>query len=253
MVDMQNHVATEIAPARARQGLLAIVKQYLNSVPFAATLARQLYFGVLARSFSGSADYWDARYRRGCDSGPGSYGPLALFKAEILNRFVRENNIETVIEFGCGDGAQLSLAHYPNYLGIDISSAAIERCEARFAGDPTKTFASAGSKRATQYDLALSLDVIYHLVEDSVFEAHIRDLLAASRRFVIIYSSNEAIAGPEPHIRHRNFTDWVDAHEPQWRLRETIANRYPFDARDPDNSSPADFYIFEKRAPRANA
>jgi len=248
MVEMHDHAAAKFPPSRARQGLLATVKQYLNSVPFAATLARHFYFGVLARSFGGSADYWEKRYRTGRDSGPGSYGPLALFKAEVLNGFVRGNGIETIIEFGCGDGAQLSLARYPNYLGIDISPAAIERCKTRFSGDSTKTFAVAGSARAVQCDLALSLDVIYHLVEDSVFGAYMRELFAAARRFVIIYSSNAAIAGPEPHIRHRNFTDWVGAHEPQWRLRERIANHHPFDARDPQNTSFADFYIFEKTA-----
>jgi len=242
MVDMQDRIT---APARKSEGLRTAAKKWLNSVPFAAGLARGLYSGVLARGFSGSADYWEARYRKGRDSGPGSYGPLALFKAEVLNRFVRGNRIETVIEFGCGDGTQLSLAQYPAYHGIDVSQAAIERCRARFSGDASKGFGPPGSQ-TPPYDLALSLDVIYHLVEDKVFDAYMRDLFAAARRFVIVYSSNDAIAVPEPHIRHREFTGWVSANAPRWKLRETIANRHPFNPRDPDNTSLADFYIFEK-------
>lgn len=241
MVDTDNQASIRAA------GPGAVVKHVLNSVPLAAALARHVYFAVLAPWFNGSADYWESRYRKGRDSGSGSYGRLSEFKAETLNRFVRDEAIETVIEFGCGDGAQLSLARYPHYHGIDISQAGIERCRRRFAGDPAKSFGPPNSQKDAQYDLALSLDVIYHLVEYDVFEAYMRELFAASRRFVIVYSSNDDIAVPEPHIRHRKFTGWVDAHQPEWRLHARIANRYPFDPRDPDNTSFADFYVYEKR------
>lgn len=39
------------------------------------------------------------------------------------NDFVRARGIDSVIEFGCGDGAQLALAEYPAYGGIDVSPA----------------------------------------------------------------------------------------------------------------------------------
>ena len=44
-------------------------------------------------------------------------GELAKFKARVMNDFVRENGIRSVIELGCGDGMQLALADYPRYLG----------------------------------------------------------------------------------------------------------------------------------------
>ncbi len=48
------------------------------------------------------------------------------------------------------------------------------------------------------------------------------------------------------HVRHRVFSEWVDANAAQWHLLEHIPNKYP-----PDESgtrgSPADFYIYEKR------
>ena len=40
-----------------------------------------------------SAQYWRDRYRAGGNSGAGSYGRLAGFKAEIVNAFVREHDI----------------------------------------------------------------------------------------------------------------------------------------------------------------
>ena len=55
-----------------------------------------------------SSKYWENRYKAGGNSGSGSYSNLAIFKAEIINSFVKDNKIESVIEFGCGDGQQLN-------------------------------------------------------------------------------------------------------------------------------------------------
>ncbi|MDR0569556.1 MAG: class I SAM-dependent methyltransferase [Spirochaetaceae bacterium] len=92
------------------------------------------------RNFPGSKAYWERRYAEGGNSGAGSYNRLAAFKAEMLNAFVRDNNIQTVMEFGCGDGNQLSLARYPRYTGFDVSETAVKLCKNRFKGDATKTF-----------------------------------------------------------------------------------------------------------------
>ena len=55
-------------------------------------------------------DLLGAEYASGGSSGPGSYGRLAAGKADFLNRFVEDHQIKTVLEIGCGDGNQLSLA-----------------------------------------------------------------------------------------------------------------------------------------------
>lgn len=39
-------------------------------------------------------------------------------------------------------------------------------------------------------DLALSLDVIYHLIEDEIFEKYMKDVFRASTKYVIIYSTD---------------------------------------------------------------
>jgi SAM-dependent methyltransferase len=150
----------------------------------ASKLARLPVFSPARRlAFPGSAAFWDARYREGGTSGKGSYGRLAEFKAEILNDFVRAKHIGSVIELGCGDGAQLSLAEYPEYLGVDVSEVSVQRCRALFASDQTKRFylKSALPADLKMFDLAISLDVIYHLVEDDVFESHMRELFRSSK------------------------------------------------------------------------
>ena len=76
-----------------------------------------------------SRDYWENRYKKGGNSGAGSYNNLAAFKAKVINNFVTENNINTVLELGSGDCNQLSYANYKNYFGYDFSKTAIDICK----------------------------------------------------------------------------------------------------------------------------
>ena len=158
-----------------------------------------------------SSDYWENRYTENGNSGPGSYGDLADFKAKVLNDFVELNNIEKVIELGCGDGNQLSKSDYPSYIGLDISNKAINHCRKIFGRDNTKTFYNYSQSNQTVFkgDLLLSLDVIFHLVEEEVFVDYMNKLFDFSTRYVIIYSSNfdEHITS---HVLCRKFTDWVE-------------------------------------------
>lgn len=204
--------------------------------------------------FHGSADYWDRTYRRGKTSGPGSYHRLAQFKAEVINGFVEQHGIRSVMEFGCGDGNQLALMRYPQYIGLDVSPYAIDLCMARFAADTTKSFFAYSTfqfrdrSRLFHVDLVLSLDVLYHLVEDDVFIAYLGHLFAAADRYVVIYSSNYDERG-RAHVRHRMFTPWVEKIAPEFRLIEHIPNRHVCDPQDPagrENTSPAEFFIYAR-------
>lgn len=221
---------------RSRPG----VKKALR--PFVEPVRRRLR----NHSFGGSADYWESRYATGGSSGAGSYGVLANFKAEFLNGFVRDHGIETVMEFGCGDGNQLSLAHYPTFMGLDVAPTSIEQCTRRFVSDSTKSFYLYDTRRFLdnarlfRADLTLSLYVIYHLIEDEIFEDYMRHLFAAADRNVIIYATNATIPDEAPHVLNRHFTPWVQANIPDWRLVETVKNGHP------DQGGRADFFVFAR-------
>jgi hypothetical protein len=198
-----------------------------------------------APSFTNSAQYWEDLYRRGGDSGPGSYNRLAAFKASVLNEFVAANDIQSVIEFGSGDGAQLELAKYPDYTGVDVSDTVLDATRHKFAAHPSVRFLHTRDVTdAVKAELALSLDVIYHLVEDAVFDTYMHQLFDAATKFTIIYSSNEEQSRVTPHVRHRQFTRWIDTNRPDFKLVQKIPNAYPYSAKDPNNTSCADFYIF---------
>ncbi len=227
--------------------LTEITMKVVNKIPIVRAFFGWVYTRVLARLFSDSQEYWTKRYEKGGNSGAGSYGDLAEFKAEVLNNFVSTHNVRSIIEYGCGDGNQVKLAVYESYLGFDISAVALSKCKKTFENDKTKSF-----KLMTEYcgetaELTLSLDVIYHLVEDDAFESYIKRLFESSSRFVIVYSSNKDKQDPiqAPHVKHRKFTQHVDAHIRGWRLIQIIPNRYS-DAEGDIKRSFADFYIYEK-------
>ncbi|UVS82438.1 class I SAM-dependent methyltransferase [Actinokineospora sp. UTMC 2448] len=183
---------------------------------------------IRARMFPGSAAYWEERYAKGGTSGAGSYGAKAEWKASVVNGWVAELGVTSVIDLGCGDGNQLSLAKYPRYLGLDRSATAIRMCIDRFADDPTKSFLrydpvtladQAGWLRA---DLALSMEVIFHLVEDEVFEDYMFRLFDSAERYVVIFSNARDGGEMGPTERHRDFTKWIDDARPDWTLEQRV-------------------------------
>jgi methyltransferase family protein len=232
-------------PGRA----VCALREAVSHTPVLGAVARKIKRVLLPGDEFRSPDYWESRYLSGGNSGAGSYGRLARFKADILNTFVRQNGVQSVVEFGCGDGAQLMLAHYPQYTGIDVSKRAVAQCRLIFKRDPTKRFHDLASPEAegARADLSLSLDVIYHLVEDEIYRAYMRRLFAAASKYVCIYSSNFERIGPEPHIRHRRFTDWVSECVPGWLLIQQIKNPYPHDPRRPQDTSWADMFFLVRR------
>jgi SAM-dependent methyltransferase len=168
-----------------------------------------------------------------------------------LNRFVVERDVSSVVEFGCGDGAQVALATYPRYVGIDVAPSAIARCVTRFRDDPSKRFVVLSDDALRERaDLALSLDVLYHLTDEKVLAVHLGALFDAAERFVVIYSTDAPLpAGVRhgAHERHRPFTPWVVANRPQWRLVKRVANPFPIGTPGGPTSA-ADFFVFERAA-----
>ena len=198
-----------------------------------------------------SGEFWDKHYQHAGDSGTGSYGRLSKFKSEIVNAFVKNEKIHTVLEIGCGDGNQLKLMEYEHYVGVDVSAHIIEADREIFQGDSSKEFYCSLTEREKyanrNYDLVLSMDVIFHLLEDEVFHLYMDDLFGLASKFVVIYSSNHEEFTPWPEYRHRNFTGYVADHFPEWKLIQYIPNKYPYQIGKESETSASDFYIFQRQ------
>jgi hypothetical protein len=224
------------------------MNNFVKKIPVLRSVVRLLnrLFDNSPTKFENSKDYWISRYNTGGNSGPGSYNELAEYKANILNGFVLENDIESVIEFGSGDGNQLKYSNYPNYIGFDVSDKVIELCKNQFLEDQNKSFKLVSEYTDESAELVISLDVIYHLIEDEIFEDYMHKLFSSSSRFVIIYSSNkdDQTGNILPHVMHRKFTDWVKNNINDWELMEHIPNKIRFSG-NANTGSFADFYIFK--------
>ena len=202
--------------------------------------------------FPGSQNYWQRRYLMGGNSGKGSYGKSAKFKSEVINQFVRDNNIGSVTEYGCGDGNQLSYADYPQYMGLDISEQAVKRSSALFPEDSSKSFFLYDpneveyNKQKFSADLVLSLDVIFHLIEDEVYRKYLQNIFNSAKKYVVIYSSNEEIHGMlhSRHVRHRKVASDIAEWFPSWELKETIKND-DAQSESKGNEPSVDFFIFQ--------
>jgi len=228
-----------------------LLKKIIKSTPIVGRLAISLNQSIknrkiadVAKDFN-SQEYWENRYRENGNSGAGSYRHFAEFKAKTINNFVDEENIISVLELGCGDGNQLKLAKYKKYIGFDVSKKSITFCKDIFKNDASKEFRLMDSYSNEKCQLALSLDVIYHLVEDEVFHNYMKTLFSAAEKFVIIYSSNtdDQSLTSAIHVRHRKFTLWVESNCPDWKLLKHLPNKYPYNG-DTTKTSFADFYFF---------
>jgi SAM-dependent methyltransferase len=229
-----------------------------GKIPILGPLTRRALRKVALVGFENSPLYWEERYQKGRTSGDGSYGKLATYKAGIVNAYIQKEGIRSVIEFGCGDGNQLALLQSPSYIGLDVSSRAISLCRRRFQDDLTKsffTYSPAGfvdNGRIFYADLALSLDVIYHLVEDEIFEKYMSDLFNSAAKHVMIYSSNDAgVDDVAPHVKHRVFTHWIEKNCVDWSLSFRLPNPFPYNGTYPkEGTSFSDFYVYQ-RTPHA--
>ena len=103
--------------------------------------------------------------------------------------------------------------------------------------------------------MAVSLDVIYHLIENTVFHEYMNALFQSSHKWVVIYSSNttqEEFDKLYPtsravHVKHRRFSDWIACHAMEWKEVGQAPNRYPFQQEDPTNTAFAEFFAYEKQ------
>ena len=197
-----------------------------------------------------SINYWETRYKTGGNSGAGSYNNLALFKANIINKFIEDNNINILLDYGMGDGNQLKQFKVNKYIGLDISTTAINKCRELYKTDSSKCFYTPNEYYEisnNNSELVLSCDVLFHLIEDHIYYSYINDLFNFSSKFVIIYAKDQDY-NHTSHVKFRKFTTYIENNYKKWKLIKHIPNQYPqlVIGQNNDTTSPSDFYIFQK-------
>ncbi|CAD7968455.1 unnamed protein product [Amoebophrya sp. A120] len=306
-----------------------------------------------------SRRYWESRYVSGGDSGKGSYGKDAEFKAGFLNSFFEEHSkgtesagmqeentrggnartIKRVLELGVGDGNQLNQANYTSwlekYVGVDVSEFVVKKLKRELwpggigGGSATRVTAAAVStsltaerpaattpttstpgssapeeeqatslnrlKRAAKenrleilhdsewkrrkitthreevdvvdtedklhddyerrreevqgvppsFDITISMDVVYHLVEDVIYDSYMAELFNSAKQFVIIFKHAETKDTDNlprlerQHVRHRKDLEYINA---------TFSRDFEFYRESGINpAGMCKFYVFRRR------
>ena len=192
--------------------------------------------GLMHKNFN-SHNYWERRYQKGGNSGAGSYGDLCDYKAKHINQFIQNKNIRSIIDFGCGDGNQLLSLHCETYLGLDVSPTVLDQIREKFKDDDSKRFELYHENTETA-ELGLSCEVLFHLIEDDVWEDYLRSVFLYSEKYVIIFAA-DYYKNIARHVLARNFTTHIQENFPDWDLIEHIPM-----TEDLDTIS--EFYFFAK-------
>jgi len=111
--------------------------------------------------------FWDHRYMINPElgSGVGSRGELMLKKQKILKLYGAEN-VDSVLDVGCGDGEVISPLDIDNYTGIDMSLEALKLSAAK---RPNGKFIPYHEREnAEAADIVICLDVLLH--QDSIID-----------------------------------------------------------------------------------
>lgn len=176
--------------------------------------------------------YWETNYAQGGTSGSGSYGLLAQFKAEVINSLIGEHRLGRVIEFGCGDGNQLSLMNYKQYLGLDVAGSSVDICAKKFAGDRSKSFLLYDPRRFvnSQFltcDLVVCLDVLYHITDYDDFRKTLDDIFSCQAAYVVLYTRITGSDEPSvvPTIRDRDILQHLQAYG-DYEIERTVEQKY---------------------------
>lgn len=206
----------------------------------------------MTQKIKNSEAYWENRYRNGSTSGAGSYNHLGEFKAKIINRIMDDYNIKSIVELGSGDGNQLSLFDLDDrrYVGLDVSKTIIQKCKENdnfigieFYKIPPTDITSVFSERM---DLSMSLDVLYHLIEDDIYEHYLDSLFALSHGYVLIYAFpfDTDIFGA--HIKPRDFRKRIASDYTDWIQIEHIPNEYPAINDEASKASFSEFFLYKR-------
>ena len=145
--------------------------------------------------------YWEERYKEKLGSGEGSRGDLLKFKAQYLNDLFRKYGVESVFDFGCGDGHLVNLLECKQYYGVDVSLSAVQQCREMvkktnfiFEQGHFGNYSAATIKRkfsglfGVDVDAVMSIDVLYHIMDEHLVEFVLQAMFGAGSKIVVTYT-----------------------------------------------------------------
>lgn len=174
------------------------------------------------------AQYWEKRYADGRDSGEGSRGEIAKVKGGVVNRVINQFSVQSLLDWGCGDGQVLDhITDQVWYTGIDLSPTVLDNTSQRHSersflldtGTPT----GVNPLRWLRADMSLSMDVMFHLVHAPDYWRYLANLFNSSQKVVLVWATDSDEGLTARHVRRRQWTPDVERLYPEWELVERAA------------------------------
>jgi len=129
---------------------------------------------------------------------------------EFIQKYVRPQHGETILDLGCGPGDVCVLLPEVNYIGIDYSKSYIDAARKRF-GDRARFIcgdvSALESEQLGRIDAVIGMGVIHHLPDGGVISTlrKIRCLLSPGGRFV---SYDPCFTNPQHPVAR-----WIHRHD----------------------------------------
>jgi 3' terminal RNA ribose 2'-O-methyltransferase Hen1 len=177
----------------------------------------------------------------GEDEAPPAVDPLRRLRMERITELLLENDVDSVIDLGCGDGRYLThfmqVKQFRRIAGMDVSHKNLERVSERLHLDELHGAARGritvfqGSltyhdDRLKGYDAAIAVDVMEHM-ELSRLDSFERAVFMYLPRVVIITTSNKEYNFDEIDASHpdRRF-EWTRTEFEGWALAVGMRHNY---------------------------
>jgi 2-polyprenyl-3-methyl-5-hydroxy-6-metoxy-1,4-benzoquinol methylase len=173
-----------------------------------------------------AAEYWENRHRKYRDS-LRSVGHVNLSEADsqadydvkinhvvaALERALGSLGGKEILDAGCGIGLLTKeiVVRGANVLGIDHSETAVARARAYAPQARFECLSLDQMPNDPIFDAAVSMDVLFHVVDDALWEAAVLRMIAAIKPggFLLIQESFDMPSEAHfPHLRWRNLEDY---------------------------------------------
>jgi len=198
------------------------------------------------------------RYARGGNSGGGSFGTNAEYKANVVNKIIQLEKVESVLEFGCGDGNQLTLFNFDYYTGLDISQTAISRCESMYTNHSKKKFLRiipGQDLQINKHDAVISLEVLMHITNENDFKWTLDQIFKFSAGIVIIQIPILPLVRYKKgsHERYRNILPYLAKYLGEFDLVSLLihpSTSIEGRLRNEIGQMSSDFLVFKRKRPQ---
>jgi len=187
-----------------------------------------------------SFKYWENRYNSGGNSGNGSYGEGLKNKALLLNNLINKYDLKSISDVGCGECTLLPyLQGIRKYYGYDISPTVLSKISKNNQDGFSKEFILlTNNTKIVSSDLVLSLEVIFHQVNDDEYLDYMRKLVNSNGEYLLILTMNEGILKTNHiknrHIKYRDISKFMDS------TNYSLVEKFPFTERT------STYYLYKK-------